>query len=92
LLADLRIDRVTYAQVNLWATLIGALGALGVGRLADVFGARAVLTVMSMALSVIVCFMSQVAGLWSLAVAMALTPWRDSPGISWAAGSRRTSA
>jgi MFS family permease len=73
LLADLRLDRVTYAQVNLWATLIGAFGALGVGRLADVFGTRVVLTVVSMALSVIVCLMSQVAGLWSLAVAMTLT-------------------
>jgi MFS family permease len=73
LLADLRLDRVTYAEVNLWATIIGALGAIGVGRLADAFGTRAVLTIVSIALSVIVCFMSQVAGLWSLAIAMTLT-------------------
>src|SRR5687768_1459957 len=33
LIADLRIDRVTFAQVNLWATLAGAVFALGVGRL-----------------------------------------------------------
>ena len=33
LLADLGLDRVTYAGVNFWATIVGALGALGVGRL-----------------------------------------------------------
>ena len=31
LLADLGLDRVTYAGVNFWATIVGALGALGVG-------------------------------------------------------------
>ena len=43
LLADLQIGRVDYAQLNLWATLIGAAGALGIGRFLDRFGSRAVL-------------------------------------------------
>ena len=44
LLADLDIGRVDYAQLNLWATLIGAAGAIGIGRFIDRFGSRAVLT------------------------------------------------
>jgi hypothetical protein len=35
LLADLRIDRVSYAAINLWATLIGSLFCLPCGRLLD---------------------------------------------------------
>lgn len=73
LLADLKLDRVSYAEVNLWATLIGAVGALGVGRLVDLFGARAVLTAIAVALGLIVCGMSQVSSLATLAVAMTLT-------------------
>ena len=44
LLADLNIGRVDYAQLNLWATLIGAAGAIGIGRFLDRFGSRVVLT------------------------------------------------
>src|SRR5438876_12197071 len=44
LLADLHIDRVTYAAINLWATLIGSLFCLPCGRLVDRRGLRAVLT------------------------------------------------
>ena len=47
LIADLQLDRITFARVNLWATLAGALFALGVGRLIDRFGSRAVLTVVA---------------------------------------------
>src|ERR1044071_5460760 len=42
LLADLKITRVDYAQLNLWATLAGSAGAIGVGRLIDQFGSRIV--------------------------------------------------
>ena len=45
LLRDLGIGRVAYAQINLVATLIGALFCLGVGRLIDRRGSRIVLTV-----------------------------------------------
>ena len=44
LLADLGIDRVAYAELNFWATLVGALGAIGIGHLLDRFGSRVVLT------------------------------------------------
>lgn len=73
LLSDLHIDRIVFARINLWATLIGALFALGVGRLIDRFGSRAVLTVVTLALGVVVLLMSKVDGLASLAVLITLT-------------------
>ena len=73
LLADLGLDRVTYAGVNFWATIVGALGALGVGRLMDRFGTRVVLTTVAATLGAIVCVMSQVTTLTGLAIAMTLT-------------------
>src|ERR1700680_2288869 len=62
LLADLRIDRVTYATINLWATLIGATFCLPCGRLTDRFGSRIVLTAIGMALGVTVLGMSATTG------------------------------
>ena len=44
LIADLHVDRVTYATINLWATLIGAAFCLPCGRLLDRYGSRIVLT------------------------------------------------
>ncbi len=73
LLADLEIDRVTYATVNFWATLAGALGAFGIGRLIDRFGARVVLTSVAVLLGVVVAAMSRADGLADLAIALALT-------------------
>src|ERR1700687_2188917 len=54
LLPDLRIDRVTYATMNLWATLIGAAFCLPCGRLTDRFGSRIVLTSIALALGLTV--------------------------------------
>src|SRR4029077_9120859 len=51
LLADLHIDRVVYAGINLWATLIGSLFCLPCGRLVDRFGSRLVLSVVLAALA-----------------------------------------
>ena len=68
LLADLQIDRVSYAELNFWATIIGAAGALGIGRLIDRYGSRTVLTSLSLALGVVVCAMSQAASFAALAV------------------------
>jgi MFS family permease len=73
LLADLGLDRVTYAALNFWATIIGSAGALGIGRLIDRFGSRAVLTVLALALGVVVCAMSRTTGLPSLALWLTLT-------------------
>src|SRR5262245_12370505 len=73
LLADLQIGRVDYAQLNLWATLIGSLFAIGVGRFIDRLGARVVLTTVAAALGIVVCAMSAVRGFWALAIAVTLT-------------------
>ncbi|MFN8006042.1 MAG: MFS transporter [Terriglobia bacterium] len=67
LLADLRIGRVAFAKVNLWATLIGAAFCLPCGKLTDRFGSRAVLTGVLLALGVTVLVMSygtSLPGLW----------------------------
>jgi len=73
LLADLGIGRVDYAQLNLWATLIGAGGAIGIGRVLDRFGSRTVVTVISAALGLTVVLMSRVTVFAELAVAVTLT-------------------
>jgi MFS family permease len=73
LLVDLQIGRVAYAQLNLWATLIGAAGAVGVGRLLDRFGSRAVLAIVASALGVTVVLMSRVTTFTELAIAITLT-------------------
>lgn len=58
LLADLRLDRVDFARMNFWATLLGSLFCLGTGRLVDQLGARLVLTVVAFALGAVVLGMS----------------------------------
>ena len=73
LLAELQIGRVDYAQLNLWATLIGAGGAIGIGRLLDRFGSRAVLGSVAAALGITVVLMSRVTTFTGLAIAIALT-------------------
>jgi MFS family permease len=73
LLADLQIGRVQYAQLNLWATLIGSAGAIGIGRFIDRLGSRVVLTVVGLALGIVVCLMSRVTSLGELALAITLT-------------------
>lgn len=73
LIADLRIGRVEYAQLNLWATLIGSLFAIGVGRFIDRLGARIVLTAVVAGLGLVVCAMSGASSFWALAIAVTLT-------------------
>jgi MFS family permease len=73
LIADLHIGRVEYAQLNLWATLIGSLCAIGIGRFIDRLGARIVLTAVVAGLGVVVCAMSSAQSFWSLAIAVTLT-------------------
>jgi MFS family permease len=73
LIADLGLDRVAYAGVNFWATVVGAVGALGVGRLIDRAGTRVVLTAVALTLGVVVGLMSQVSTATGLVVAMTLT-------------------
>lgn len=73
LIGDLRIGRVEFAQINLWATLVGALFGLGVGRLVDRWGSRVVLTVVAAALGVAVLVMSGARGVIWLCVLITLT-------------------
>jgi MFS family permease len=73
LLADMGLDRVTYAGLNFWATIAGAIGALGIGRLVDQFGARVVLTGVVLTLSAVVCVMSQTTTIAGLTIALTLT-------------------
>jgi MFS family permease len=73
LLRDLQIGRVAYAQMNLVATLIGGVFCLGIGRLIDRRGSRAVLTVTALALGFTVLAMSQASGAASMLVGITLT-------------------
>src|SRR5918995_598134 len=73
LLADLQINRVAFAQINLWATLIGAVFCLGVGRLIDRFGSRIVLTIVTVALATVVLLMSGARNIFLLAILITLT-------------------
>ncbi len=73
LLRDLQLDRIHFARINLWATLIGALFSVGVGRLIDRFGSRIVLTVVSVMLAAIVFGMSVTDGIVTMAILITLT-------------------
>ena len=57
-LADLSLDRVTWAEINFWATLIGSGFAVAIGRVLDRFGARIVLSATALVLGVVVGLMS----------------------------------
>ena len=62
MLRDLQLDRVTYASINLWATLLGAAICLPIGRLFDRIGLRATSVVLLILLSGVVWTMSGLAG------------------------------
>ena len=62
LLKDLQLDRVTFAEMNLWATLLGSLCCIGVGRLQDQIGTRIVLTAIAAMLGLVVLAMSVTTG------------------------------
>lgn len=58
LLTDLRLDRVDYAAINLWGTLLGAAFCLPCGWLLDRVGARLMLTSVVGALGLVVVLMA----------------------------------
>ncbi len=70
LLADLQLDRVAYAQMNLWATLLGALSCIGIGRLIDRAGSRGVLAVNAALLAAVVFAMTAAHGTTGLFLAL----------------------
>jgi MFS family permease len=73
LLRDLGLGRVAFAQINLVATLVGALFCLGVGRLIDRIGSRVVLTATTVALGLTVLAMSRAGTLVGVLVLVTLT-------------------
>ena len=62
MLADLQLDRVSYANINLWATLIGAAICLPIGRLFDRVGLRVATLAITLLLSAVVWMMSGMSG------------------------------
>jgi MFS family permease len=73
LLGDLGVSRVTFAQINLVATLVGSLFCFGVGRLIDRRGSRVVLTLVALALGTTVLIMSRARSAAALLVLVTLT-------------------
>jgi MFS family permease len=62
LLGDLRIDRVSYATINLWATLLGAAFCFPAGYLIDRVGLRITSTVIVLLLGLVVWELSGFTG------------------------------
>ena len=62
LLADLQLDRITYANINLWATLLGAAICLPIGRVFDRVGLRWATAALTFALALVVWRMSVLTG------------------------------
>jgi MFS family permease len=62
MLRDFQLDRVTYANINLWATLLGAVVCLPIGRLFDRMGLRAATCAITVLLGAVVWTMSRLAG------------------------------
>lgn len=79
LLADLDIQRVQFAQLNLWATLLGAAACLPIGKWIDRYGTRRMLTVVAIGLGLVVLVMSGITQEGAQATATFLAD--DWPGI-----------
>jgi len=62
MLRDLDLGRVSYATINLWATLLGAAICLPIGRLFDRFGLRGITTAIVVLLALVVWLMSGATG------------------------------
>jgi len=73
LIKDLQLDRVGFAQMNLWATLLGSFFCLGIGRLVDQLGSRVVLTLISLALGGVVLAMSGTSGVVAMFLLLVLS-------------------
>jgi MFS family permease len=62
MLRELQLDRVTYASINLWATLVGAAVCLPIGKMFDRIGLRGATVVLTLLLAAVVWTMSAFAG------------------------------
>ena len=70
---DLGLSGQSYEAMNFWATLIGALFGIGLGRLMDRVGSRIVLTFISVALGVSVLAMAGARSIGPLFIWITLT-------------------
>ena len=61
LLRDLQLDRISYATINLWATLLGAAICLPIGRVFDRVGLRSTTLALTLLLATVVWAMSRLA-------------------------------
>lgn len=73
LIAGLHVDRVAFASMNMWATLIGSTFCLACGPLIDRIGSRTVLAAIMIALGATVVAMSQLTGANGLLITLILT-------------------
>ena len=73
LMADLGLDAVKFADINLWATLIGAVFSIPCGWMLDRYGLRLPSTLVVLGLGAVVALMSRVTGAMDLLVAVTLT-------------------
>jgi MFS family permease len=62
MLGDLKIGRVDYATLNLWATLLGAAICLPIGRVFDTVGLKVTTILLMLGLAAVVFAMSQLGG------------------------------
>jgi MFS family permease len=62
LLRDLDVERVSYANINFWATLLGSLVCLPAGKLFDRFGLRKTTVLITLLLSLTVWQLSSLGG------------------------------
>ena len=73
LLRDYQMTRLAYAQINLVATLIGALFCFGIGTMMDRHGSRVVLTALALALGATVVGTTRTHGVLAVAILITLT-------------------
>jgi MFS family permease len=85
LLADLDIARTTFANLNVWCSLLGAAFCLPIGALLDRVGVRKVSTVLLAALAASVYAMSRSQGVASLFVTLLLVRGLGQSALSIAA-------
>jgi MFS family permease len=71
-IADLKLDRVDFTKINFVATLVGALFALGGGKLVDRLGSRIMVTLIGFALGLSVLLTGRATGGASLLISMIL--------------------
>jgi len=80
LLDDLKLDRVDYAGINLWATLLGAVFCLPWGWLIDRVGARLMLAITLVALGGVVVLMSGIEADWIVTWSVSVPYWLSDSG------------